>query len=214
MIAHATGFGHSRSRFPLVRALLAAAALALASVSSPVHAQELGDGVLLVAAPELSDPNFSQSVVLVLRHDENGTLGVVLNRATTVLPAKVFPELEAGLGAYSGTLFRGGPVGPTRLIFLVRGLAAATVQGPEIVDKVFLAGNPEELGEITRLAQSADDLRMYAGHTEWTAGQLDSEVKSGAWHIVAGTADLVFADPLKLWDLLAKRGDEVVAAAR
>ena len=164
--------------------------------------------------PELADPNFSRGVVLVLQHGDSGTIGVVLNRVTTLQPAKVFPELETGIGAYTGTLYRGGPVAPTRLVFLIRGLAAATVQGPEIVEKVFLSGDIESLGEITRLAQDADSLRMYAGHAEWAAGQLEGEIQNGAWHIVAGTADLVFADSRKLWDELAKRGDEVVVDAR
>jgi putative transcriptional regulator len=193
------------------RAVLAAAALTLAFGAS---SQELGDGVLLVAGPDLTDPNFSHSVVLVLQHGDAGTIGVVLNRATSLMPVKVFPELEPGIGGYTGTLFRGGPVGPTRLVFLVRGLAAATVQGPEIVDKVFLSGDPETLGEITRLAQTPDDLRMYAGHAEWAAGQLEGEIQQGAWNVVAATADLVFAEPRKLWDQLATRGDEVVVDAR
>jgi putative transcriptional regulator len=193
------------------RALLAAAAIALAFGAG---SQELGNGVLLVAGPDLNDPNFSHGVVLVLQHGDAGTIGVVLNRPTSLQPAKVFPELEPGIGTYTGTLFRGGPVGATRLVFLVRGLAAATVQGPEIVDKVFLSGAPESLGEITRLASSPDELRMYAGHAEWAAGQLDNEIRNGAWQIVAGTAELVFADPRTLWEQLSTRGDEVVADAR
>ena len=194
--------------------LIAAAAVLLSLGASALRAQELGDGVLLVAGPSLADPNFSRSVVLVLQHGDSGTIGVVLNRVTSIVPATVFPELEPALGAYTGTLYRGGPVGPTRLVFLVRGLAAATVDGPEIVDKVFLSGDPEALGEITRLAGGPDELRMFAGHAEWTAGQLEGEVRNGAWQVVAGTADLVFADPRKLWEQLATRGDEVVAATR
>jgi putative transcriptional regulator len=167
-----------------------------------------------VASPEISDPNFSRSVVLVLQHAENGTIGVVLNRVTSIPPVQAFPELEPGVGAYTGTLYRGGPVGPTRLVFLVRGLAAATVQGPEIVDKVFLSGDPESLAEITRLAEGPDDLRMYAGHAEWAAGQLEDEIRQGGWNVVAGNADLVFGEPRELWEQLSERGDEVVAAAR
>jgi putative transcriptional regulator len=215
MIPQAAFHRPSRSPSPPLRAgwraVLTAAVLAL---SVGARAQELGDGVLLVAGPDLEDPNFARSVVLVLRHDDNGTIGIVLNRVTSILPAKVFPELEAGLGGYSGTLYRGGPVGPTRMVFLVRGLAAATVQGPEIVDKVFLAGDPDTLGEITRLASGPDELRMYAGHAEWTPGQLQGEIRNGGWNIVAATAELVFADPRRLWDQLATRGDEVVVDLR
>jgi putative transcriptional regulator len=226
MIAQAVYRHRFTSQHPSARrgwhALLAAAATAVTTAivvalglgASAVQAQELGDGVLLVAGPDVADPNFAHSVVLVLQHGENGTIGVVLNRVTSIVPAKVFPELETALGAYTGTLFRGGPVGPTRLVSLVRGLAAATVQGPEIVDKVFLSGNPDSLGDVTRLAKGPDELRMYAGHAEWTAGQLEGEIRNGGWHIVAATSELVFADPRTLWDQLAKRGDEVVVDAR
>jgi putative transcriptional regulator len=196
------------------RAALVMAAAWLALGATALRAQELGDGVLLVAGPELADANFSRSVVLVLQHGDSGTIGVVLNRVTSIAPATVFPELEASLGGYTGTLYRGGPVQPTRLVFLVRGLAAATMDGPEIVDKVFLSGDPEALGEITRLAGGPDELRMFAGHAEWMAGQLESELRDGDWRIVAATADLVFGDPRKLWEQLATRGDEVVVDVR
>jgi putative transcriptional regulator len=193
------------------RALLAAVAVA---VALGAHAQQVVGGTFLVASPEMTDPNFSRSVVLVLRKDDNGTIGIVINRITSLLPAKVFPELAGGLGNYTGTLYRGGPVAPTRVLFLVRGLAAATVQGPEILDKVFLSGDQDSLGELTRLADGANDLRIYAGHAEWTAGQLETEIKRGGWTVVPATADLVFAEkPQGLWEQLSKRGEGVTADA-
>jgi putative transcriptional regulator len=197
------------------RALLAAAAIAALVGASAARAQAIQDGALLIASTELKDPNFSRSVVLVLRHDDNGTIGVVVNRLTTLEPAKVFPELAADVGAYTGTLYRGGPVSPARLLFLVRGLAAATVQGPEVVEKVFLTGDAESLPGIARLADGTNELRMYAGHAEWVAGQLQSEIAEGAWRMIPGTADLVFhTAPSRLWEELAGRGGEVVADAR
>jgi putative transcriptional regulator len=178
-------------------------------------AQEIANGSLLVANPELADPNFSHSVVLVLRHDDNGAIGVVINRVTSLAPSKVFPDLAPTLGTYAGKLYRGGPLAPSRLLFLVRGLAAATVNGPEIVDKVFLAADPDSLPEIMRLSTGKDELRMFAGHAEWMAGQLESEVKHGAWHVVPGTEDFVFSDqPTKLWEQLSTRADQVTAGTR
>jgi len=206
---------HGLARFRLAiswRALVAIAALGLGGLTS---AQEIGNGSLLVASPELADPNFSHSVVLLLRRDDNGAIGVVINRLTSLAPGKVFPDLAPTLGSYTGKLYRGGPLAPSRLLFLVRGLAAATVNGPEIVDKVFLAADPDSLPEILRLATGADEFRMFAGHAEWTAGQLESEVKHGAWRVVPATADVVFSDkPTKLWEQLSTRADQVTAAER
>jgi len=194
------------------RALIAAAALALGAAAG---AEELPGGTLLVASSDLGDPNFSRSVVLLLRHDESGAIGVVINRVTSLAPTKVFPELADGLGKYAGTLYRGGPLAPARVLFLVRGLAAATVQGPEIVDKVFLSADPDSLSEITKLASGPDEFRIYAGHAEWTAGQLENEMKHSAWTAVPATADLVFSDkPQKLWEQLAARAAETTADAR
>jgi putative transcriptional regulator len=191
------------------RMLVAIAALGLGGFAG---AQEIGNGSLLIATPELADPNFSHSVVLLLRRDDNGAIGVVINRVTSLAPAKVFPELADTLGNYAGKLYRGGPLAPSRLLFLVRGLAAATVNGPEIVDKVFLAADPDSLPEILKLSSGPDEFRMFAGHAEWTAGQLESEVKHGAWRVVPASADVVFSDkPTKLWDQLATRADQVTA---
>lgn len=202
--------GRVRFRFAIFcRTLVAFAALGIGAVAG---AQEIGNGSLLVSSPELEDPNFSHSVVLVLRHDDNGAIGVVINRVTSLAPAKVFPELADTLGNYQGKLYRGGPLAPSRLVYLVRGLAAATVNGPEILDKVFLAADPDSLPEILRLAAGPDEFRMFAGHAEWMAGQLESEVKHGAWRVVPASADIVFSDqPTKLWEQLSTRADQVTA---
>ena len=195
-------------------AWLAVLALALLGGAGPAPAASVADGTLLIASPELEDPNFAHTVVLVLRNDTNGTIGVILNRPTTLVPAKIFPELAASVGSYTGKLFRGGPVASSRLLFLVRGLAAATVQGPEVVEKVFLAGDPEALPDIVRLADGTKELRMYAGHAEWMPGQLDREIAAGGWQTQAATAEIVFhATPTALWDELKKRSGETVAAA-
>ncbi len=193
---------------------LAVFALALLGGAGPAPAASVPDGTLLIAAPDVEDSNFAHAVVLVLRNDTNGTIGVILNRPTTLVPAKIFPELAASVGSYTGKLFRGGPVASSRLLFLVRGLAAATVQGPEIVEKVFLAGDPEALPDIVRLADGSKDLRMYAGHAEWMPGQLDREIAAGGWQTQLATDEIVFdANLTGLWDKLTKRSGETVAAA-
>ena len=198
------------------RAWLAAVALACTFAAAPLAAQTISNGTLLVASPALSDVNFAHAVVLVLQHDENGTVGVVLNRPTNLVPATVFPDLAEGIGNYDGHLFRGGPVAPTRLVYLVRGLAAATVNGPEVLDKVFLSVDDSSLPDMVRLADGTDELRLYAGHAAWVPGQLQAEVNAGGWQILLATPELVFDDdPGSLWQKLEGRGSDgnnVVAA--
>jgi putative transcriptional regulator len=201
------------------RAVVVWLAVLVVAAARSVTAQPVANGTLLVASPELTDPSFARSVVLVLRHETEGTLGVMLNRPTNLEPGVVFPELAPSVGGYPGRLFRGGPVSPTQVLILVRGLAAATVAGPEVLDKVFLSIDAESLPEMTRLADGTNDLRLYAGHVAWAPGQLDAEIRSGSWQLLPGTAELVFHDkPGELWSELEGRasraGPNVVAGNR
>jgi len=196
---------------PTMRSMLVLLCLTLLA-PLPLVAQTLQDGALLVAAPELKDPNFSQSVVLVLRHDEDGTLGVVVNRITSLSPVRVFPEFSPALDGYGGMLYRGGPVSPARVLFLITGLAAAVVEGPELLEDLYVTGDAEQLPKLAALAEGPDGLRLYAGHAEWEGGQLEEEIATGSWRVIPGNVDLVFADPRALWKEASALG-EVVAAA-
>lgn len=202
---------HGRRAFLSLSLLLACLAAA-----GPLAAQAVANGSLLVASPDIRDSSFARTVVLVLRHDaENGTVGLIVNRPTNLEPAVVFPELAANLGSYSGRLFRGGPIASTRVLSLVRGVAAATVQGPEVLDKVFLSIDEEALADMTRLADGPEELRLFAGHAAWVPGQLEAEIRAGGWRVLPGDAELVFATkPSELWTELDRRapvGAEVVA---
>lgn len=162
---------------------------------------ELLTGRLLVAGPRLIDPNFLRSVVLVCRHDEDGALGLVLNRPTTVTVAEALPGWMEPL-APPNVVFLGGPVQPEMAVGLGR-LLAAHLGRPEsgewtpIDDRlglVNLAAAPaEEVGTLSRL-------RVFAGYAGWSAGQLDFEVSSSDWFVVPAEEDDPFtAAPGGLW---------------
>jgi putative AlgH/UPF0301 family transcriptional regulator len=99
----------------------------------------------------------------------------------------------------------------------VRGLAAATVSGPEVLDKVFLSIDDASLPDMIRLADGTNELRLYAGHAAWVPGQLQSEIGAGGWQVLRATPELVFhADPGSLWTELEGRagsGSDLVASA-
>jgi putative transcriptional regulator len=163
-------------------------------------------GRLLVAAPMLSDPPFSRTVVLLLDHDEEGSLGLVLNRPSHVPVGAVLPPWH---GRTTGTdvLFSGGPVAEDSALAL--GLHTGPEDGPEPVGFRRVAGqfglvdldvDPEDsLAEI-------DAIRIYAGYAGWSAGQLDDEVAEGAWYVVdGGPVDVFDPDPEALWMRVLRR---------
>ena len=90
------------------------------------------------------------------------------------------------------------------------------MSGPEVLDKVFLSIDDASLPDMVRLAAGTDNLRLYAGHVAWVAGQLQAEIGAGGWQMLAGTPEIVFhADPGSLWTKFEGRGSDgadVVAA--
>jgi len=164
-------------------------------------------GLLLVSAPSVEEP-FHQAVILLLEHDESGTLGVVLNQPTTLDVGTVLPTWRDHL---TGTpyLFQGGPVALDSAL----GLAALESSRPEVEPEGFrhVAGS---LG-IIDLDTPADDLtphlqalRIYAGYAGWAAGQLDDELERGSWAVVPPgdlVADAFLADPEQLWSAVLRR---------
>ncbi|HEX5420674.1 MAG TPA: YqgE/AlgH family protein [Gammaproteobacteria bacterium] len=169
-------------------------------------------GKLLVAAPDMKDPNFTKTVVLILHNSADGTIGVVINRPTWVEPQQIEPSLGK-LEAYKGKVYRGGPLGASQLVYLVRDPPAGTFTGNQVLDNVFVGGNADQLESLAK-KEGSDRLRLYAGHAEWAAGQLEQEIAADQWLLVDGTAQRIFTTtPEVLWQEIAHRGSEVVVDA-
>jgi putative transcriptional regulator len=158
-------------------------------------------GRLLVAGPHLVDPNFARGVVLVCRHDEDGALGLVLNRPTSVTVAEALPSWMEPL-APPNVVFLGGPVQPEMAVGLGR-LPAERAGRPEseewtpVDDRLGLVnlGVPPA-AEVGALAH----LRVFAGYAGWSAGQLDFEVSSADWFVLPPEEEDPFtAAPGGLW---------------
>jgi putative transcriptional regulator len=150
-------------------------------------------GALLVASPHLLDPNFFRSVVLILEHNEEGAVGVILNQPSTSGLGDELPEW-APLLAEPGVVFVGGPVEPENAVGLADGVDGSSVPGVGIVD---LSAPPGELNS---------PVRIYAGYAGWGAGQLEAELVEGGWIVTAARAEDVFAvEPGTLWTSILKR---------
>ena len=188
-----------------------AVALLLALPAAPAVAQSPAKGRLLVATADMADPNYRQTVVLLLHHDSNGTIGVAINRPTWLSVDDVRPEAEPA--AYDGDVFRGGPLAPTQMIFLVRDPPAGVFDGQPILDRIYASGNLEQLRALTgALGHTA--VRVYAGHSEWAAGQLDEEIRNGHWSVVDGTTERVFETaPEDMWPRYSTMDSELLVRA-
>jgi len=170
----------------------------------------VGQGSLLVATEEIGDPSWAQTVVLVLQHGQNGTWGVAINRPTEVEPQELVPDL-AELAELDLRVFRGGPVQPTQLLYLVRNPPTDVMRNaPRILENVYASGDLSALPRIVE-AGGVDALRLFAGYVEWAPGQLDRELAEKRWTVTPGSADRIFApDPALLWLRLRNAGDELL----
>jgi putative transcriptional regulator len=165
-------------------------------------------GDLLVATPSLLDPNFDHTVVLVLDFDEDGALGVVLNRPTDVRVGEVLPDWTEVAGP-PDVLFSGGPVSTDSAL----AVGASTVHGLDpnaepvgfrrLYDDVGIVDldTPTEV-----VAPALTGMRVFAGYAGWGQEQLVEEIAEGAWYVVPSTAaDLFGTDPEGLWRRVLRR---------
>lgn len=198
----------------LRNASLGAALLASFVVGPNAVAQRLERGAILVATPSLSDSTFTETVILLLdNNEESGSIGLVINRPTNLALRQVFPD--SGIDEYAGTIFYGGPVLATRPFLLLRGPLAPSDGLVPILDEVYLSGGFEPIASYDDARRSERNLRIYAGHARWGAGQLAAEVAAGAWAVVRPDAAHVFSEtPLALWrELQATTGRQDLVRA-
>jgi putative transcriptional regulator len=169
-----------------------------------IRATDVAPGTLLLATAELADPNFAHAVVLLLDVNDEGVLGVVLNRPSPVLVAEVL-ESWGDLCVEPEVLFRGGPVNPdgALAIALLRDADDVPVGFRSVVGRLGMVDldTPVEL-----LDGGLGGVRVYAGYAGWGAEQLRDEIAEGSWYVVAGQASDAFrADTTGLWRDVLRR---------
>jgi putative transcriptional regulator len=161
-------------------------------------------GRLLVATPSLVDPNFAGSVVLLLDHDGDGSLGVVLNRPSAITVASVLADWAASVDPPE-VLFEGGPVSTDAAL----AVALVPDAGPDPIGFRCLFGRTGIIDLDTPpevLAPAITRMRVFAGYAGWGSGQLEAEIDEGSWYVVEATAHDIFdADPGGLWSAVLRR---------
>jgi putative transcriptional regulator len=158
---------------------------------------------LLVSMPQLQDPNFARTVVLLCDYGPEGAFGLVINRPTDA-PATSMVRLEPPVvGGNDMPLWIGGPVEPQRGWILLGD--EPTVEFKLIRDGLYLSTSPALLREVLE-AQPAPRARVLAGYAGWGPGQLDEELAQSAWLMADVDLDIVFDVPAPaMWETVIRR---------
>lgn len=189
-----------------------ACSLTGADASPALAGEKVTKGMFLIAEPGLPDPNFSETAVLIIHHGPDGTLGVIINRATSTRLSRVLPDLES-LQQRSETLYLGGPVLHNALVMLFRSPEPLPSTEPVFRD-VYFSQNVEPLADLLKQAGPKRAFRVYAGHAGWAPGQLQGELARGGWRIVRADVESIFENnPDSVWPELIRRSTQQVVQA-
>jgi putative transcriptional regulator len=158
-------------------------------------------GHLLVAAPDLLDPNFRRTVVLIGEHGEEGAMGIVLNRPSEVTVDEAVPALTEIVDG-DDLVHVGGPVQPQAIVVLGE-FDEPTRAGVLVFGSVgFLPGEMDDAADVGDLARA----RVFAGYAGWGPGQLESELEESAWIVEpAEPTDVFTHEPDDLWSAVLRR---------
>jgi putative transcriptional regulator len=186
------------------RAVLSLTAVLLLAPAPAPAQTETARTFLLVAQPDMLDPNFSRTVVLVTRPEDSGPLGVILNRPTNVQLRELYPE-RTELAGRDDLVFFGGPVQPDALLFAFRS-AAKPPKGLAVTSDIYISGFSEVLDELLKHPENAHEQRFFAGYAGWAQGQLEFEIERGGWYRLPLDVDAIFKmNPLTIYEDLVKR---------
>ena len=167
---------------------------------TPVHASLAGQ--LLIASPTIRDPHFDHAVILVVRHNEGGAMGIVINMPVEELPLATILKMlgESGTNITGKVrIFAGGPVQP-QIGFVIH---SPDYRGPETItvnEHVLMTSTSQILRDISKNKGPTKSLVAF-GYAGWAAGQLEEELRRGVWFTASGDPNLIFdEDRQKLWD--------------
>lgn len=150
-------------------------------------------GHFLVASRYLKDPNFEQTVVLLVHHTKDGTLGVVLNRPADTTIRKLWEDVSNSTCDTEQNFHLGGPVsGPLMALHTDRSLAEQ-----EVLPGLYFAAQRENIEKLVN--QDEHVFRLFVGHSGWGGGQLEDELSEGSWFTTPATLEHVFEEECDVW---------------
>jgi len=184
------GVPQKRTILPMIRAVCALVALCAMSWSTSADNAKPLTTILLIARAELPDPNFKDSVVLVMNHIGPSPAGVIINRPTRIPVSRLFPELET-LAHLDDKVYFGGPVEIQSVSFLFR-FDKAPEHATEVLDGLYFSTDPELLRQLLVRDKPMKGLRIFVGFSGWGPGQLEREIARGDWTLEPADASTIF----------------------
>jgi putative transcriptional regulator len=143
-------------------------------------------GHLLVASPKLNDPNFFRSVILLVQHNDDGSLGLVLNRPLDVTVQTAWRKLSQSPCEIEGQIHQGGPCEGV-LMALHTDIEASDI---EVMDGVQFTTTRDGIEHV--VTHPGGTVRLFVGYAGWSAGQLEQELTSGSWITMPASTRHVF----------------------
>jgi len=171
--------------------------------------KKLRPGVFLYAVPGLGDPSFAETVVLLIAYDKAGAMGLVVNRPTRV-PLRELLTNEPGAQKSDLHFYWGGPVQPQAVHALVR-TSSPSGSARRVLDDVYISGDVADVREALARPDAAARVKLFTGYAGWTGGQLEIEVRAGAWVVEPADARSVFTDDPDLWERVHEILERLVA---
>ena len=194
----------------LVRTVLVAAAI-IAPVSPVAQASDEGDAVLLIAKPELRDPEYRQTVLYVTPTTNDRHIGVIINRPTTRSLSSLFPEHEPSKKVIDPVFF-GGPFGQSAVFAVVRATSNPGGGSVALAKDLYFAARVDVVDKI--IESTPNDARYYVGYVGWRPGELRQEIDRGLWYVIDADPELVFRkEPKGMWEELVRRARQLTAQA-
>jgi putative transcriptional regulator len=149
---------------------------------------------LLIASPSLLDPNFTQTVVLMVQHDESGALGLILNRPTNMTVQEAWEQVSDVPCERTDPLYIGGPCEGVLMVLHPYEDAGQI----EVLPGLYFSA---ETQHVTTVLERTDEKRMrfFVGYSGWASGQLEREMETGSWQVAPASIERVFAPAGPLW---------------
>jgi putative transcriptional regulator len=194
--------------FSALRVLFAAVILLF-----PALAEDLAPGTFLIAPRKAADPHFAGTVVLLVRTDDSGSLGLIINKPTEVPVSRLLQNYKAARDV-NARAFSGGPVQGNALLVLYR--SSRKIDDASVVfQDVYLISTRAALDRVLKTKPDAQNFRVYLGYTGWGPGQLEHEMELDVWRVLpADTASIFASDPSSVWQHLIERTEVRFAMAR